>query len=678
MVGFGEGRQRPVNYIAICNNIADSYPLGIAHGLQKDAIQNAIDARKGKNKVRVHFELFTNSKGRFLTICDSNTTGLTGPVLFDAASYEEDLPPDYHWARFESFAFTKDDPDAIGARGQGKFIFLRSSSKYTMFYDTLRQDKVYRVGGTQAMKTGCPILPPKESEPWEGEIGESEIIKRTGVPPIKSIGTRIIIIDPIDEVIEHIESGSFTKAIEETWFRAIEKQILEILVTYSGKTHYAKVPYPYPLPKKDTDDYKTWISDKDFSDNNIEIYDETYRIKNFHAACHVGESELDENLRGIALIHNGMKICAIEMNSAPINIKEKITGFIEFDQNLERELRKGENQSPNHYNLKWRRKIPHEIRNFVYHQLDIFGQNKLGLNTDPRKTKRRKRTNAEEWAMRQLLHHATDLDLFGAKGIIRPPIDPPPPIIKSLGVSINNFTFPSPEIAPRINWGQKFEDITITAYNRTEDSIKISLLTQVLQGDSIILQPLERQEVDLSSKGKYRTNSFDLEILDYLYPAPGVYRITTSLIDATTGDRLDKVTRKFWIEKDPPLRQPFELQPVPGFPEPFSYRQWYTSGAINNSPTLYYNLSHPAYLLIEDDEDSQAEYILDIVLSGAMDFVLKRPNRKDGSPDFHPLEEANIFGKDQLYEHDEVPAKTYEELTRYISEIRWRIFEGTY
>ena len=48
MIDFHSGRQRAANYIMICSNIVDSYPDGIAHGLQKDAIQNATDARRGK------------------------------------------------------------------------------------------------------------------------------------------------------------------------------------------------------------------------------------------------------------------------------------------------------------------------------------------------------------------------------------------------------------------------------------------------------------------------------------------------------------------------------------------------------------------------------------------------------------------------------------------------------
>ena len=129
-IDFGDNaRERVANYIGICCNIADSYPLGIAHGVQKDAIQNAMDARVGKNPAVVEFSVINNEKGGFFTITDSGTCGLEGPVLAPE-QYSEDLPEDHRWARFESFAYRNPNPDAIGARGQGKFILLYASEDY--------------------------------------------------------------------------------------------------------------------------------------------------------------------------------------------------------------------------------------------------------------------------------------------------------------------------------------------------------------------------------------------------------------------------------------------------------------------------------------------------------------------------------------------------------------------
>ena len=84
---FSNGRERATNYIQICNSFADSYPEGIPHGVQKDAIQNSIDAVKGRGPLKMEFKLVENEKGCLFTMTDSNTSGLTGLVFEDAEDY---------------------------------------------------------------------------------------------------------------------------------------------------------------------------------------------------------------------------------------------------------------------------------------------------------------------------------------------------------------------------------------------------------------------------------------------------------------------------------------------------------------------------------------------------------------------------------------------------------------
>lgn len=189
--GFDVGRERAADYISICDSFADSYPLGPIHGFQKDIIQNSLDARAGRRSVEVRIEHVTNAVGEFLVTTDSHTTGLTGPYV-KSGDYTEDLPEDYHWARFEGFAFTKQNPDAIGARGQGKFVLMRASADYLMYYDTLRSDGIYRFGGTQAKRTGCPLLPGDPfGDPWENSRARHELFVRCGLEPLQTTGTRV-------------------------------------------------------------------------------------------------------------------------------------------------------------------------------------------------------------------------------------------------------------------------------------------------------------------------------------------------------------------------------------------------------------------------------------------------------------------------------------------------------
>lgn len=671
---FINGRQRATNYIQICDNLADSYPEGIPHGVQKDAIQNGMDAMKGKEPLEIEFALVENEKRRFFTMTDSNTLGLTGPVLA-VEDYERDLPEDYHWARFESFAFTKKSDDAIGARGQGKFIFLRASKSYTMYYDSLRGDGVYRVGGTRATRNGCPILPSK-GDKWEGDYGAAQLNRICGMKPLQNVGTRVIIVEPIDELIEALESGSFVRAIQETWFRAIEKKQAIITVCHGDNRQEITLDFPYPLPRRDSAEHKCWVLGKDFKNNEIRLAtDEKYRIKHFSAVYL--NKKVPEEMQGIAIIHNGMKITSLPMDLAPLHIKERVTGFIEFDRALDRELRKGQNQHPNHYDLKWRWRIPRAIKTFVNEQLDAFGTKKLRLGTDPREVKKRRRTNAEEWAMRKLIRYAPTLDLFGAKGSKQPPSDTPPVLsVKPIGVSISNFTFPDPEIEPRVNWGQRFTDLGVTAYNNKEKTREVWVVFQVLYGDLTVLTLIDRERFILLSKGQSSFGPFEIMIEKDVMNEPGEYRLVASLFDASTGNKIDRVTRRFWVEKEPLFKKPFELIGMPGFLEPNQQRQWFTSGSINNSPVAYYNTEHPAYKVVEDDEEQRQDYLFQVVLEAAVAFVLNRPNEEDGTPDYHPLERESILGSKPPVDREEVPGKTYGEIARFVSEVRWRMMEG--
>lgn len=663
------GRERPTNYIELCNTIADTYPFGGHHGVQKDAIQNSIDARKGRKPVTVDFEIIVNESGTFLTITDTNTTGLTGDVK-QTEDYEHDLSPDDHWARFEAFAFTKSNPDAIGARGQGKFIFLYSSEEYKMYYDTLRDDGVYRVGKTQATKTRCPIYPGPSVEPWEGERGAAILNEETGLDPIDHVGTRVIIANPKRELLEELRSGEFVSAIQETWFRALEKKKVIIRVYVDGNIDDVQLPYLFPLPNRDSEDVLIWLLGRDFREYAISTgSSETYRVKQFHAA-YFRNIEIPDDLQGIAVVHNNMKICSIQMDFAPLDKRGRITGFIEFDRTLDQELRKTANQYPNHYDLKWRRKIPHAIKEYINLQLEEFGRTKLGIGEDPRERKRRKQSEAEDWAIRQLMRHARDLDLWGSKGPKRPPVITPPVEPKPIGVSINNFSFPEPDIAPRVDWDSSFLGVYVTAYNRREPPSEVAINLLVCREDTTIQKLIDRNEQFLQTGKRIGYGPFDIPIVEEQFTEPGEYRLVASLFDVNTGDRIDRVSRRFWVEADPPLRRPFDLVPVPSFPSPHEFRQWRTSGSINSSATVYYNTSHPAYQEVEGSE-RQNDYLLEIILGAAIQFVLERPHNEEDEPDYHPLSAERILGTDP----EIIPSKAYQELTRYMSEVRWRILE---
>ena len=559
MVEFTGGRTRPINYQGVCHTIADSYPDGVAHGVQKDAIQNSVDARAGRAAVNVLFSLEQTRKGRFLTVADSGTKGLTGPVLDEVDEYAEELPADSHWARFESFAFTKDEPDAIGARGQGKFIFLRASSDFKMFYDTLRPDGIYRLGATKATTTGCPILPAKDDEPWEGDTARGILWENCELHPLTEVGTRVIIVNPTEEVVDEFENGFVANAIRETWFREIEKGRLTVAMRLGGELTEVELVSPYPVPETDSEGVQSWVLGTDFDEERILATGEQYRVKHFCAA-HLSGPAREPETQGIAIIHNGMKIMSLPASMFPLQLRERCTGYIEFDRDLDRELRKGTNQHPNHYDLKWRRRLPRGIKQYVADRLSEFGRAKLGMAVDPREQRRRRRSAAEDWAMRELYRFAPDLDLFGKKGRrLSGDVPTPNAPSKTVGVTIHRFAFPDPEIAPRVNYGDRFDGLRLSAFNRSSEALDCVVKFSVLRGDSVVQVLVEHQSLSLDAASEEELGIVSLNIDPDTFDEAGQYRLKASLYDVGSGERLDQVIRRFWVETDPPIKRPFEL-----------------------------------------------------------------------------------------------------------------------
>ena len=652
-IDWTTARSRPVNWIQICDNVADSYPRGMAHGVQKDAVQNGVGAILGAKALQFVFELVDNPKGRFLTMTDGGTVGLTGRVL-SREEYAEDLPPDERWGRFESMGFTRPEPDSIGARGQGKFVFVAASKCRLIVYDSLRADGTYRMGYTQAKINDCPM------DHVDGEEGRGRLRDMTGLEPVTETGTRVIIVDPVDEVVRAVRDGELLSAVEETWFRLVEKGRADIRVIAGDRVQRVGVPAPFPIPAQDSSHAKVWKREN----VDIRIGVERYRVKRLEVGYQV-RGRVPEELRGVAIIHFGMKICSIQMDG-PSEIRDRVFGFVEFDADLDRELRKTENQSPNHYELKYRRRVPQVVRAFVEEQLRQFGEAKLGLRTDIRATRQRIQEDAERWALQQLSRFATELDLFGGRGGIRAPTNGGGPAHKDVGLVMHSLAFPVPERAPRVNWGERIEGFLVEAFNRTGESRSVAVSVFVLQGSRQIVVSQPRRVVSLAPGGRQSYGPLAVEFARRFFHEPGHYVLRALMVDPADGTRLDELNRHIWVEEDPPFKAPFDVQAAPSFPPPNESRQWAMRVDPDGHAMLLYNVGHAAYRYAEDDDVELRLYLLNVCLEGAMHLILRRPEGTQG-PDYHPLNTPKI---------EEGPLECFMEVTGKIAELRAKVYSG--
>jgi hypothetical protein len=651
-IDWTTARSRPINWIQTCDTIADTYTRGIAHGVQKDAVQNGVGAIRGAGPLRFVFELVSNSKGRFLTMTDSGTVGLTGRVL-SREEYAEDLPSDERWGRFESLGFTTADPDSIGARGQGKFVFVAASKGKLIIYDSLRMDGTYRMGYTQAQINDCPM------DHADGDDGRRRLGGMTGLEPLSESGTRVIIVEPVDELVRAVRDGEFLSAIEETWFRLIEKGGADIHVVVGDRDHRAGVPAPYPVPAQDSDQVKVWGQEN----VDIRVGAERYRVKRLQVGYRVS-ARVPEQLRGVAVLHFGMKICAIHMDAAS-EMRDRVFGLIEFDTDLDRELRKTENQRPNHYDLDYRRRVPQAVKAFVEEQLRRFGEAKLGLRMDARARRQRIQEDAERWALQQLSRFATELDLFAGRGPIRRPTNGGLAPDKDIGLVMHGLRFPVPERGPRVNWGERMEGFSVEAFNRTDASRSVAVSVFVLQGNRQVAVSQPRDVVNLGAGGRHAYGPLTVEFAKGVFPEPGHYVLRALMVDPADGTRLDELNRHIWVEEDPPFRAPFDIQAA-SLPAPNENRQWAMHVDGDGHATLRYNVDHPTYRYAEGEEADLRLYFLDICLEGAMYLILRRPEGPEG-PDYHPLEASKI---------EESPVDCFMEVAGKMAELRGRIYSG--
>lgn len=143
----------------------------------------------------------------------------------------------------------------------------------------------------------------------------------TGLEEKKSQGTRIIIADPKQEIVDSISSGEMLAYIQESWWLIIKrlgknsniKINHEAVVIPDGITE-TRCNYNLPSPTA----YKTG-----------------YRVKNL--GIYLFEDG-NNRWQGISYYRKGMKIGEIELDDIPEKVRNKFWGYVEVDEQWEEEL----------------------------------------------------------------------------------------------------------------------------------------------------------------------------------------------------------------------------------------------------------------------------------------------------------------------------------------------------
>lgn len=311
----------PQNYKKNVEWILGAYTdagVSFPNGFQKDAIQNAVGARKTNKWTgwRCDISYHENEKGRFIVVEDSGTTGLIGRNISSdeidrMMAAGEVLPQSEKLARFTSMFNSGGNTTGGGLYGAGKSVYSVASEDCKYYFDSLREDNKYvaNVNDNGRVHTNA----------YENEAARKYIYDETGFTAKTTFGTRVIIASPKEELVNAIADGSIISDIQESWWLIIERLADDAAISVNGVT--VTVP----------DDIRE--SFQKFDLPNPERYSDGYKVKHF--GLYISETP---RWSGISYYRKGMKIGEVDIKDTPKKVEGKYWGYIEVDELWENEL----------------------------------------------------------------------------------------------------------------------------------------------------------------------------------------------------------------------------------------------------------------------------------------------------------------------------------------------------
>lgn len=364
--------------VQIVKNIIDAYKMGSVRALAQEPVQNSLDA-KSHGKVRVEYRLLRRETDsgmpcHILTVTDSGTCGLQGPLLVqdDLASRGNRSSEPDNWAAFEAQGFTKEDEDALGSRGQGKAAFLYHSvvpgdqRRMLILYDTKLANGKYRLGMRLCLPGDQVRRPPLCGEEALRAVQQDRYeFEGISIPlalkPLQQVGTRIIMPFLSQDALEAFHSGELVRCLQRCWWRAIQTDKLDIqVVDDNGESIEIEVPYwwqdlprrnfrpAHVMTSRNGNAFMVWENERIGQDRLT-----VKRLVLLHNDT-LKEDEIGEDpgeypeYAGVQLLRKQQWIETIGAwrefrDVIPEDKQAGFRGFVEFDRDSDRELRKIEN-----------------------------------------------------------------------------------------------------------------------------------------------------------------------------------------------------------------------------------------------------------------------------------------------------------------------------------------------
>jgi hypothetical protein len=466
----------------------DQVGKGLVHGFQKDSIQNALGA-KVKNDFsdwRCEISIKITSQGQFVTITDSGTYGLTGPNLSvpeiqNRIDNKIKFPESDRLARISCSNESGGLSIGAGLFGIGKTMYAAASETCRYIFESLTIEGAYVCNYNFNNTMNDKALVENEAKLF--------ITEETGLYPLSTIGTRIIILDPKKIILDSIHDNTLLKNAEETWWRIIPFFSENSGIFINGIK--VKIPEYYEQNNFVKDHYE-------FIDQSEMVFDGYRTKKHGIFIC----KNIDEDYGGFHFYRRGMKIGNLKISIPEIESNNlKYSGFIEVQENWELEL--AEIEFETHYDVKKEKKNDRfysNLKNFcttyAKKKLTEWGYIKKVNETESQINNLVKdlKLEIENFFQSEGFEELGDGDEY-----------------EFLTLRVKNLVFPNPTELRTVYDGDSIKfDLSIKNTTQFNQKVKINVFTQT--PDKKVLFKLIEQETTIEPKGIFTKDNLLLNI----------------------------------------------------------------------------------------------------------------------------------------------------------------------
>jgi hypothetical protein len=557
---------------------------------QKEALQNAWDARMDKKEAKgwkVKIYTFKESRQTHLIIEDFGTTGMD----------------EKKWKAFLSLWKPEKERADAGGQGQGKFVLMKASKEHILIVESKSDEIPYR----------CMFLKDEKRSINNQNYTIKDFIPNASLLDHK--GTRVWIYNVDEKFLKTIYAKEFMELIQESWWQVLGPRFNGEIYLLNKKI---KLP-PIPSPKEEV----TLLENKEIPNYG--------RIKRLVLSFY--DTPIPEIFQGVRVQRANMMITKIPFEVEE-EYKNRLSGFIEFDKDLEISLK--DIERTDHcgflYESPWK-----EIKNLIKRECEKFVNHII--------PKREKKTTFTLKSLDQVIQKANQIIyehcpeiLKTASGSYVPSISVKP----KLPLRIKYLTINKKEV----KWGD-----TITPrcgiINGFNDVKKILLKTELKKEGTRIskgeyrlrLSPKEQKSIKLSEINLDKEN----------YPK-GKYTLRVT-IEENRHD-IDSKATSFYLEiKREPIKK--------GFIKDVKFLEWgepVRNKPINNG-VIHVNLAHKDFMnLWESFHFKKRElntqmgfYVIKICLDEAINELLKIKLKEAQQVDLDDLVKYISNLRDKMY-----------------------------